>query len=1050
MSHSLNIDQERAATASGSVAIMAGAGTGKTFTLAHRYMHHIVADGLSPLSIVAATFTDKAANELRSRIRKLLRESNLDDEIIAEVESAQISTIHALCQRICRDFSYRIGIAPDFGILDKTYAPAWQQEKFDEAIGLIPKASLDAIGYNWFVGQLPKMMSDPLLTREALAADPSNWEEICREMQDQAKRELIESDEWNDAADLLPTVSGTADDKLEIVRLNIVAQINAFANGGSYEEFRASFTGFRTNLGSGKNWDEDHLVTARAVIARLRSKRESVEVALGLELNEHDQTVIEILPHLRIAFETVSNYLDSAKRAENVLDFNDLERYAVELLANDDIAAHYHERWRAILVDEFQDTNPVQAKIIERLTPSSRLTIVGDEKQAIYGFRRADVTVFERFRSTITAASDGEVVELDKTFRTHHDLVECTNRLFDGVLGDRFKPLASERLHSKTTAPHLTFFEVGESEEKNTHGQAVVEARHIADEIERIHRETGIPYSEFAILTRTWKPLNVIQDVLSANGIPSVKVGGGSLLDTREAQDCYSMLAFLSEPHDDIPLIAILRSPYFAVSDKLLFELSAMKADGRSWWTIIQDSPEFAEKVSVLNELLASPHVSASATLDLAERMTGYRAIVGNLPFPDRRIADLDGVHDLCRDLAKRGRGDVFSVARYIREALRSDIDIPRPTIDASEAVNLLTIHRSKGLEWDVVFVPALGGKKRSDTEQIMIDAEIGVSLQTKSDDHDKETPAIFTLIRENKKKRERDEERRLLYVAVTRARESAILSVGSKGDKNAAIELLRPFFDDAGIETETIEFSPDLAALPTPRPAEPIEMPDSVNIDPIPNVPTDLPVTALAVYSRCPRQFEFQIMNGHPGDVSEGGNAMEIGSIAHHAIETGRFEPHELTIDFIDASMEAIDEAAELAVRFRDESVYESLRNGTVQYEVPFRETFEGITFNGIADIVTDDMVVDHKTDSVMEPSDHLIQLWLYARAFGKRRAAIAYLRHSVLYEYSAEEMAAADELVRVSISKLKEGQMDADPAEEKCGRCRYNYICDRRFSSI
>jgi len=141
----LTKDQKRAAAATGSAAVSAGAGTGKTRMLAQRYLHHIRAHEFSPLSIVAITFTEKAADELRSRIRKTLSAELKDEKIIAEVEAAQISTIHSLAARICRDFYDLAGIPPDFSVLDETESPLWTSEKFDEAMGKIDPAIIEAI-----------------------------------------------------------------------------------------------------------------------------------------------------------------------------------------------------------------------------------------------------------------------------------------------------------------------------------------------------------------------------------------------------------------------------------------------------------------------------------------------------------------------------------------------------------------------------------------------------------------------------------------------------------------------------------------------------------------------------------------------------------------------------------------------------------------------------------------------------------------------------------------------------------------------------------------
>ena len=147
-------EQNRAAEAVGSVAVTAGAGTGKTSMLAARFLHHVRQDGLSPLSIVAVTFTEKASAELRSRIRKTLKSETQDEQIVAEVEAAQISTMHSLASRICRDFYDLAGIPADFTILDDVDSPLWTAEKFDEAVGGIDRSIVEELGFNWLTNAL--------------------------------------------------------------------------------------------------------------------------------------------------------------------------------------------------------------------------------------------------------------------------------------------------------------------------------------------------------------------------------------------------------------------------------------------------------------------------------------------------------------------------------------------------------------------------------------------------------------------------------------------------------------------------------------------------------------------------------------------------------------------------------------------------------------------------------------------------------------------------------------------------------------------------------
>ncbi|MBK6751624.1 MAG: UvrD-helicase domain-containing protein [Acidobacteria bacterium] len=179
----LTPDQKRAATAVGSVAVTAGAGTGKTSMLAARYLHHVQTDGMSPLSVVAVTFTDKAADELRSRIRKTLNAELGDEKVIAEVEAAQISTMHALASRICRDFYDLAEIPPDFSILDDTAKPLWMAEKFEEAVSLIDPDIFRTLGFSWLTSAISVLLKDPYSSDQALSLGADQWKDTIERLQ---------------------------------------------------------------------------------------------------------------------------------------------------------------------------------------------------------------------------------------------------------------------------------------------------------------------------------------------------------------------------------------------------------------------------------------------------------------------------------------------------------------------------------------------------------------------------------------------------------------------------------------------------------------------------------------------------------------------------------------------------------------------------------------------------------------------------------------------------------------------------------------------------
>ncbi|MEL7523686.1 MAG: 3'-5' exonuclease, partial [Cyanobacteria bacterium J06553_1] len=227
---------------------------------------------------------------------------------------------------------------------------------------------------------------------------------------------------------------------------------------------------------------------------------------------------------------------------------------------------------------------------------------------------------------------------------------------------------------------------------------------------------------DIAILTRTWQPLEVYGEALSAMEIPVAPAGGGNLLATREAKDATALLRFLANPEDDLALVAVLRSPFFAVSDRLLFQLrQSFKGESEgetSWWDELQKfkfASEYADlsrPIQVLTELLEIRQSEMpSRVLQYADRLTGYTAVIANLAGATRRLADWQGLGQLVKDL-EQGTYDLFGVVRRLKKLYQEEVAVPRPVIAVSNAVSLMTIYAAKGLEWGAVFVADLSKER--------------------------------------------------------------------------------------------------------------------------------------------------------------------------------------------------------------------------------------------------------------------------------------------------------------------------------------------------
>lgn len=1100
---SLTPEQQAAAYAPCSVVITAGAGTGKTHLLAQRYLYYLRDRGLSPLEVVAVTFTEKAATELRSRIRTLVSQELPDRfDLLAELETAQISTIHALSARVCREHFQVLNIPADFRVLEDLEGRVWLDDALQEALTQLPPEVFEVIPYSLLQELLKGLLDDPYTADRALRRGVGDWQKLIIQARIEAVKTIVSDRAWQSSGKALERHQGKEGDKLEVVRQSILDAMTDLENAENIDRAIATIDGVNLRVGSPKNWQD-----MKAVKNALTKLRESVRKVtsqglLDLELSEADERLKIMLPALTEAYREVTAYLTRLKLQRKVLTFSDLELYALQALSQTEVEEYYARRWRVFLVDEFQDTNPTQADLLNILTTEAELTIVGDIKQSIYGFRRADIRVFRQFRDRILRNNGKEVV-LSTSFRTHQTLINSLNQIFAPLLGEdrqdlnafrQEKPregrgqslkgytsikaaLKDIRSRPVGTASHkgrsedsdspnnyLQVLVVGDPLDKeqpkpSTAQRKRVEAYNLAEKIAQLLKQKTPVFDkqtqqtrplepqDIAILTRTWQPLEVYGEALSARGIPVTAAGGGNLLATREAKDATALLRFLANPRDDIALVAVLRSPWFAVSDRLLFQVRqafAKQAEDISWWDGLTKSQftELAQPVNVLQQLLKlSRSELPSRILQYGDRLTGYTAVIANLAVAERRLADWRGFRQLVEDL-QQGTYDLFGVVRRLKRLYEKDVAVPRPKLAVTNAVSLMTIYAAKGLEWRLVIVADLNKERYKSYPPLRLDAELGVAIKSKNAAGEMQKPVLYRWLEHLQEQQERAEAVRVLYVALTRARNYLILSAAEpyKGELNR----LQRGLSAAEIPTFTTPYTAAKALPPVPQtPPIPKDLPPLL-LEPVGSGLSELPVTALTNYARCPQRFKLHFIDGHPG-IGEGqAYGMQIGTLVHKALEHNITQPQDL-MPFAegDWAQEVFDEAIALARRFFQLPMYQHLRQTAIAKERQISFKLDRLTFNGVIDLIGNDWVLDYKSDRTIEPQVHRFQLWAYAIALQQPQAHIVYLRHDRIYTFTEADLAKIAPEAEALARQIERGNYTATPTLEKCAYCPYLAFC-------
>ncbi len=1072
----LTPEQQAAAYAPCSVVITAGAGTGKTHMLAQRYLYYLQKRNLSPLEIVAVTFTEKAATELRSRIRTLVSQElpqRLD--LIAELEAAQISTIHALSARVCQEHFQVINIPADFQVLDDLEGQVWLGDALQQAITQLSPLVFNAIPYSLLQEILNRLLDDPYTANKAIGQGIQDWNKLIAKARTLAVKTIVNDPVWQATWEVLEQHQGQAGDKLEVIRNSVLEAMEDLEDAENIDNAIATITQVNLRVGSPKNWQDIKIVKDALKTLRESVKRVTSQGLLDLELSDADQQLKLMLPVLSEAYQEVTDYLSRLKLQRKVLTFSDLELYAIQAVSKLQVQDYYHQRWQVFLIDEFQDTNPTQAELLNTLTANAELTIVGDIKQSIYGFRRADIRVFQQFRDRILGNNGKEVI-LSTSFRTHETLIKQFNQIFAPLLAKNHQDLNSFRQSKPAESGvaannYLQVLVIGdpltkEGEDKppkpNKANRQRVEAFSLAAKIKQMLEQKTpvfdkqtrqlrpIEPKDIAILTRTWQPLEVYGEALAAIGIPIAPAGGGNLLATREAKDATALLRFLANQKDDLALVALLRSPFFAISDRLLFQVRQSfeqhQPDQDScWWDEIQKSQlaELERPIKVLQQLLKLRQLEMpSRILQLADRLTGYTAVIANLAGAARRLADQKGFQQLVKDL-EQGTYDLFGVVRRLKRLAEKEVAVPRPILAVNNAVSLMTIYAAKGLEWSLVVVADLSKERSKSYPAVRFDAQLGVAIKSKNYHGEPQKPVLYSWLEYLHEQKEREEAVRVLYVALTRAKDYLILSAAEpyKGELNR----LQRGLAIAKIPTITIPYTEIKALPPTPPTSAIPEYLPPLLLNNLGSGLSELPVTALTDYVRCPQRFKLRFIDGHPG-LGEGfAYGMQIGTLVHKALEHNLTQPQDL-LPFAegDWSQSVFDEAIALAQRFFQLPVYQHLRQTAVAKEQQISFKLDRLTFNGVIDLVGDDWVLDYKSDRTMQPQDHRLQLWVYAAALNYPNAHIAYLRHDQIYSFTPSDLAEIAVEADALAQQIHQGNYTATPTMKKCAYCPYLASCN------
>jgi len=795
--------------------------------------------------------------------------------------------------------------------------------------------------------------------------------------------------------------------------------------------------------------------------------------------------------------QTVDAEYERKKENAGALDFDDLQLRAVDLLRDADVRREMQAQYKYIMVDEFQDTNRLQYELVELLTERNtlgNLFIVGDPKQSIYGFRNAEVEVFLKAKESIAGkatsggVNSGAEVLLSESFRMLPAIAGFVNYLFSDLMrGDAVQYDALIATPSRDNAPiekmsgyvECIFPEVPEHKAKTDDVNVEESVDRNIDENGQIHQSIALPeeeyialrvkeltggndenivvyhsgearsplYSDVAILLRKRAgSLAKLESALHRHGIPFIVAGGIGFYNRQEILDVMNYLRFLLNPEDDVALLGILRSPFFTVSDAELFAAAFETRRNEALHSFWEKSCAYSDATAV-SARFAGAVARLKSDIEICHRIsltellyritveTGWIGSIAGNPLAEQARANVEKMIAMARDFERRGFTSLFDFVGFLESMVDSAEKEGQAAVEAAgNVVRIMTIHAAKGLEFPIVFLPFLGAEANN-RDDIFYDDAFGLGFTSDGESRSE----IYKHMRSRAAGKAEEEERRIFYVACTRARDALILSgtgTKSKSWLGWLKSLLGEGFQEGTVELQSHDGRNDVTNIQIhirttlPRLSGASISKTDIPLDAEKNITIAVQEIAgesrgeffsashFVAHEQCPMKYVLRYMLGAPEQYAPRQSAeragddriygTERGTIAHAAlarmdVEASQARDENVLREIVAGEAKKIEQDGDEAARLTDD-VMEIIR-GATQSEIG-RKIFSSETFfceheisaalgahfiHGVIDRLYSNApgawrVVDYKTDRIssanvaVKVNAYRMQLQVYA----------------------------------------------------------------------
>lgn len=860
-------------TAGQNILVSASAGSGKTFVMAERILDQL-ARGVEISQLFISTFTVKAATELKERLEKKIGQqiqesSDVDlkqhlGRQLADLPNAAIGTMDSFTQKFLGKHGYLIDIAPNFRILQneseqlllknevfhQVFEDHYQgenKEKFSSLVKNFAGRGKDERGLRQQVYKIydflqstssPQKWLNESFLKGFEEADFANEKDKLTEQIKQALWDLESFFRYhldNDAKEFPKAAY------LEAVQqvLDEISSLNQESDSQAYQAVLARIVAIskekngRALANSSRKADLKPLADAynderKVQFAKLGQLSDQITI-LDYQERYHEDTW-----DLAKTFQTfMSDFVEAyreRKRQENAFEFADISHYTIEILENSQqVREAYQERFHEVMVDEYQDTNHIQERMLELLSNGHNRFMVGDIKQSIYRFRQADPQIFnEKFQRYAQNPKEGKLILLKENFRSSSEVLSATNDVFARLMDQEVGEINYDSMHQLVFAntkltpnpdnkAEFLLYDKGDSgqekEESDEDTKLTGEMRLVIKEILKLHQEKGVAFKEIALLTSSRSRNDQILLALSEYGIP-VKTDGeqNNYLQSLEVQVMLDTLRVIHNPLQDYALVALMKSPMFGFDEDELARLSLQKAEDKVQENLYEKlvnaqkqatsqkdliHKELAEKLNQFMDILDSWRLYAKthSLYDLIWKIYNdrfYYDYVGALPNGPARQANLYALALRADQFEKSNFKGLSRFIRMIDQVLEAQHDLASVAVaPPKDAVELMTIHKSKGLEFPYIFILNMDQdfNKQDSMSDVILSRKNGLGVKYIAkvetgavEEHYPKTIKLsipsLTYIQNEKELQlaSYSEQMRLLYVAMTRAEKKLYL----------------------------------------------------------------------------------------------------------------------------------------------------------------------------------------------------------------------------------------------------------------------------------